>query len=115
MVIKRFKKERVRLDDVLDLKLLKVIPESLIRRHKAVPLARDGSRLTVAMSDPFDAVAIDDLRLVTGNEIYPVHVSTREISSVIQKYFGLSGLREALQSVEVVEVDTVQLDKRDES
>ncbi len=104
-------KEKVQLNDILDLKLLETIPESLIRRHRAIPIARDGRRLTVAMSDPFDAVAIDDLRLVTGNEIRPVYVSAREIDSAIQKCFGLSGLKEALQGFEVVEVDTVQLDK----
>jgi len=105
---------QVTLGDGLDPNLLMIIPEHVIRRHKVIPLKKEGKRLTVAMADPLNVVAIDDLRLVTGDEIEPVVATEKEIESVIQKYFGLPDLERALQDFEVVESEALQLDQPEE-
>lgn len=46
-----------------------MLPESMARRHHAVAIARDGDLLTVAMSDPLDLPAIDDIRVATGHQV----------------------------------------------
>ncbi|OPY57742.1 MAG: Type II secretion system protein E [Pelotomaculum sp. PtaU1.Bin035] len=77
-----------RLDNIEPV-LLKAIPEQLVRRHKVIPLKNEGNCLTVAMVDPMDVLAIDDLRLLTGCEIEPVQVDEKDILAVIQKHFGI--------------------------
>jgi len=46
-----------------------IIPEHMARKHRALAVAREGSTLTVAMADPLDIVAIDDIRVATGMDI----------------------------------------------
>jgi hypothetical protein len=53
----------------VDEDVAKAIPQSMVARYKAIPLRRSGNRLTVAMVDPTNVFALDDIRLVTGYEI----------------------------------------------
>jgi type IV pilus assembly protein PilB len=53
----------------LDPEIARLIPSYLARRHAVVAIGREGSRLVVAMSDPSNVVAIDDIRLLTGLEV----------------------------------------------
>ncbi|OPZ86913.1 MAG: Type II secretion system protein E [bacterium ADurb.Bin429] len=55
-----------------DPSVAKVIPDHLVQRYNVVPLRRDGNKLVVAMLDPSNVFALDDLRLVTGFDIDPV-------------------------------------------
>ena len=60
----------------------KVIPEHLIQRYNLVPLRRNGSRLVVAMADPTNVFALDDLRLITGFEVEPMLATPEHISAI---------------------------------
>jgi type IV pilus assembly protein PilB len=53
----------------IDPETVLTIPEHLARHHIAFAVAREGDRLTVAMADPLDLVAIDDIRVATGYEL----------------------------------------------
>lgn len=68
----------------VDDSVAKVLPQSLIKRYNAVPIRRDGNRLTVAMSDPSNVFALDDIRLMTGFEVEPVVASTEDIEALLQ-------------------------------
>ena len=68
----------------------KVIPDHLIQRYNLIPLRRNGTKLVVAMSDPTNVFALDDLRLITGFEIEPV-LATLENINAIRNNGGLSG------------------------
>ena len=46
-----------------------LVPEGLARRHGVLPLGFDNERLVVALSDPTNVIALDDLRTVTGREL----------------------------------------------
>lgn len=91
--------------------ILAALPEALVRRHKVVPVKKEGNKLTVAMSGALNLVAMDDLRLITGNEIVPVIVPEEEIKRAIQKFYGVSNLEKELQDFEVVEDETLQIDQ----
>lgn len=73
----------------LDPQLVTSLPEQLVRRHKVIALKKNQNRLTVAMVDPLNVVAIDDLRLATGCEIEPVIATEEEVDAAIKRYFGL--------------------------
>ncbi|WP_075859421.1 GspE/PulE family protein [Carboxydothermus pertinax] len=94
--------------------LIKSIPESLIKRHKVIPLKREGNRLTVAMADPLNVVAIDDLRLATNLDIVPVIASEKEIDAVINRFFGAIDLNETIKDIEKVSGEEPEVLKNEE-
>lgn len=80
--------------------LIKSLPESIIRRHRVIPVSREGNRMIVAMFDPLNVVALDDIRLTTGCEVDPVIAPQSEIDQAIQRVFGLSFVQDAFQTTE---------------
>ena len=57
----------------------------MARRYHALPLGFDQGRLIVAMMNPNDVIAIDDLRLLTGYDIQPVMVPDSELEAVTRR------------------------------
>ncbi len=66
-------------EEKIDPSLAKLIPDKIARRHTVVPLARMGQVLMVAMADPLNIFALDDLAFKTGLEIEPVIASEQDI------------------------------------
>ncbi len=87
-------------DKQLDRDLLKLIPQHLLQRWKAVPVDRNGPRLVVAMVNPLDVYAIDQMRLVTGMDIESVISSAEEIARALgQSASAREELQGALQDM----------------
>ncbi|GAB4258329.1 type II secretion system ATPase GspE [Thermincola ferriacetica] len=85
----------------LDPETVRSVPEQLARRYQAVAVKKEGRRLTVAMADPINIFAIDDLKLATGCEIVPCLALEDDIMKVINQYYGLENIDEAFENVEV--------------
>jgi len=66
----------------IDQDIAKAIPQSVVQRYNAVPIKRTGNRLTVAMSDPSNVFALDDIRLITGYEIDPMLATPDDIGTL---------------------------------
>jgi len=73
---------------IIDPDVINMVPQALAERHKAIPIKRRGDNLTVAMADPLDVMAIDDIRLKTGCEVMPVIASESDVDYAIEQYFG---------------------------
>lgn len=56
------------------------------RRYKAMPISVENGRLRVAMMNPRDIIAIDDLRILTGHDIQPVVVMDSELEAAIERF-----------------------------
>jgi type IV pilus assembly protein PilB len=83
----------------VDEDVAKAIPQSVVQRYNAIPIRRSGNRLTVAMSDPSNVFALDDMRLITGYEIDPVLATADDISALLDDTDGASaGGQEELQT-----------------
>jgi len=68
---------------------LRLIPAFIIRRHNLIPISLKDDTLTIAMSDPLDIFAIDDVSLFVGDyRINPVIAFEDDIRKTIDKYFG---------------------------
>jgi type IV pilus assembly protein PilB len=65
--------------------LLESIPKETLTKHQIVPIARTGRNLTVAMADPFDIFALDELHILTGLDITPLVASEKEVKSVLER------------------------------
>ncbi len=70
-----------------DIKLFNIVPREIAKRNMLVPLKKDGDRLFVAMADPMDFYAIDDLRLSTGFQIETAIATRDDIVRSITKYY----------------------------
>jgi type IV pilus assembly protein PilB len=66
----------------IDPQVAKSFPDNLVTRYNIAPLRRDGNKLMVAMNDPTNVFALDDLRMVTGYDIIPVLASLDDISAI---------------------------------
>ncbi len=66
----------------------KLVPEAFARSHRVLPVERVGNRLTLAMADPLDVFAIDDVRISTGLEVAPVIATEAEIEAAIAEFFS---------------------------
>ncbi|MEQ8226074.1 MAG: VIT domain-containing protein, partial [Candidatus Eremiobacterota bacterium] len=74
------------LDEIeIDPDAVKYLPEHMARRHKAVPVELQGSTLTLAMADPLNILAIDDIHLITGLNIEPAIASEDSIMRAISR------------------------------
>jgi len=62
--------------------------ESIVRRHLAIPISREDNTLIVAMADPLDVFALDDIKRATKCLIKPVVASEEEIKEIIEKCYG---------------------------
>ncbi len=67
----------------LDKELLKIFPMHLLQRWKAVPIGRNGPRLTMAMVNPLDVYAIDQMRLVAGTDIESVIATPDDVAAAL--------------------------------
>jgi type IV pilus assembly protein PilB len=90
----------------VDPSVIKLIPQETAVRYQIVPLSRVGSTLTIAMTDPTNVFAMDDIKFMTGFNVEPVVASETAISEAIGKFYG------AVESVE--ELDKVMKDLANE-
>ncbi len=64
------------------------VPERIARKYNLIPVFRINNNLTVAMSDPMDVLATDEVQAATGCRIEPVRAGESEIDKTIDQYFG---------------------------
>jgi len=64
-----------------------LVPEGFARRYRAVAVTRSGDRVVVAMADPTDIFAVDDLRFLTRCEILPVQADAEQLMAAIDRVY----------------------------
>ena len=69
--------------------VLDEVPETLARQYQMLPVSVTGDVLTLAMSDPLNIMALDDLRMLTSYEIEPVVAVQSELIETIEKHYGV--------------------------
>ena len=77
--------EKVKVED----KILRLVPEEVAMKHRVLPLRKVGRTLTVAMANPTDMGAIDNLKFITRYEIEPVIVGEYTLQKHLEDYYGL--------------------------
>ncbi|HEX2270006.1 MAG TPA: type IV-A pilus assembly ATPase PilB [Pyrinomonadaceae bacterium] len=68
--------------------VLRLIPQEVAQKHSVLPLSRVGATLTLAMVDPTNVFAMDDVKFMTGLNVEPVVVAEGSIQQAIAKYYG---------------------------
>jgi type IV pilus assembly protein PilB len=74
----------------IDPGVLRLIPQEVAQKHFVLPLSRVGATLTLAMVDPTNVFALDDVKFMTGLNVEPVVVAEGSVQQAIAKYYGTS-------------------------
>ena len=100
----------------VDAKILKLIPPDIATKHTVLPLKREGRTLTVAIADPNNVTAIEDIKFITRCDVFPVIAGEYTLRNAIERYYQQSDaqLQTLLKSVEAAEDLEVVEDEQDE-
>jgi type IV pilus assembly protein PilB len=71
----------------IDPTVIKLVPAETARKYQIVPLSRNGATLTIAMTDPTNVFAMDDVKFMTGYAIEPVVASETAVTAAIEQYY----------------------------
>ncbi|RJQ23149.1 MAG: type IV-A pilus assembly ATPase PilB [Nitrospiraceae bacterium] len=82
--------------DGIDPSVVKFIPYDVAYKYQIFPISKNGASLTIAMADPSNVFAIDDIKFMTGYDVKPVVATETSIKGAITKYYEQS---DALQTV----------------
>jgi len=86
------------LDEIhIQQEVIRVLPEKLARKYSAVPVRLENGQLLVAMSDPSNYFAIDDIRLATGYIVKPAISSQDQVLRNIEKYYDKEKAQKAAE------------------
>ncbi|HEV2671318.1 MAG TPA: type IV-A pilus assembly ATPase PilB [Gemmatimonadales bacterium] len=89
----------------VDPKILKLLPPDIATKHTVLPLKREGRTLTVAIADPNNVTAIEDIKFITRCDVFPVIAGEYTLRNAIERYYQQSDaqLQTLLKSVEAAE------------
>jgi type IV pilus assembly protein PilB len=82
----------------VDAAVIKLIPADTAHKYQIIPLSRAGATLTIAMTDPTNVFAMDDIKFMTGYNVEPVVASEIAVDEAIQKYYPSAGRSAAAPS-----------------
>jgi type IV pilus assembly protein PilB len=97
-------------ETTIEPQIAQLISQDLARRYKVIPLVVENNRLRLAMKNPLDIFATDEIRLITGKEVDPVIATEEDILLAIQESYRASG--DAVEEVMKDFEDDVELDKK---
>ncbi len=72
----------------IDGSIIKLVPPEVARKYLVMPISRQGATLTLAMTDPTNVFAMDDIKFMTGYNVEPVVASEMAIGDAITKAYG---------------------------
>jgi type IV pilus assembly protein PilB len=85
--------------EFIDPDVPKLIHKNLARRHLLIPIKEEKERLIVAMADPLNIIAIDDIKIVTGKNVDPVITTKMDILHAIDKYYSGQNAKQAIEDL----------------
>jgi type IV pilus assembly protein PilB len=100
----------------IDEDAVRCISQEIARRYKVIPIAKSDGKLTLAMKNPLDVFAIDEVRLITGCDVEPVICTEEDITQAISEHYsGISTSTEAVSEIiDDCQTSEVAIDETDE-
>jgi type IV pilus assembly protein PilB len=84
----------------IDSSVIKLIPGDVARKYNILPVNKTGATITIAMADPTNVFAMDDIKFMTGYNVEPVVASELGIKAAIDNYYGTSSALELKKVME---------------
>lgn len=101
----------------IDSNVLKLVPADVARKYNILPVNKTGATLTIAMADPTNVFAMDDIKFMTGYNVEPVVASEIALQSAIDKHYGASHaieLKKVMEEMSTVDTGDTSLEVLDE-
>jgi len=101
----------------IDPELLKLIPHDVASKYQIMPVSKVGNMLTIAMSDPLNIFAVDDLRSITGLDIGIIISSNKEVQDAIDQYYTETtheAIEELMNDLKTQEMEIIQVGSAEE-
>jgi type IV pilus assembly protein PilB len=101
----------------IDSSVIKLIPADVARKYNILPVNKTGATITIAMADPTNVFAMDDIKFMTGYNVEPVVASELGIKAAIDNYYGttssleLKKVMEDLQQSETADLEVLEEDE----
>src|SRR5919204_1171563 len=97
----------------VDDEVIKLVPKAIAEKHQVVPVNRAGSSLIIAMSDPSNIFAIDEIKFQTGYNVEPVVASEQAIREAIERYYAERGptYEELMQGFDDSDVSIIEAEE----
>ncbi|HEY8849698.1 MAG TPA: type IV-A pilus assembly ATPase PilB [Thermoanaerobaculia bacterium] len=101
----------------IDGNVIKLIPAEVARKYNILPVNKTGATITIAMADPTNVFAMDDIKFMTGYNVEPVVASELGIKAAIDNYYGsassleLKKVMEDLQQSESSDLEVLEEDE----
>ncbi|HYK04039.1 MAG TPA: type IV-A pilus assembly ATPase PilB [Thermoanaerobaculia bacterium] len=101
----------------IDASVIKLIPGDVARKYNILPVNKTGATITIAMADPTNVFAMDDIKFMTGYNVEPVVASELGIKAAIDNYYGttssleLKKVMEDLQTQETADLEVLEDDE----
>jgi len=93
--------EKIEVDEAV----VKIIPADIARKYTIMPVSKAGAKVTIAMLDPTNVFAMDDIKFMTGYNVEPVVASETAIRLAIDKYYGSTHALELKKVMEDLDED----------
>jgi type IV pilus assembly protein PilB len=108
----QYRVETINLEEFdIDEDVVKLVPKDVCQRHGLIPVSRAGSSLIVAMSDPSNLHAVDDIKFLTGYNVEPVVAPITSIEKAIARYYATPERNEEVDYDSIMEgFDENQID-----
>lgn len=95
--------------------VIALVPEAMARRYKVLPVEVIGNKLRLAMGDPLNVFAIDDVKIAAGLDVEPVVAPEDEIERALDQYYGSDeDIDQVVRDLEEFSDDTIQLAESEE-
>jgi len=100
----------------VDPKILRLLPPEVAIKHGILPLKREGRTLTIAIADPNNVTAIEDIKFITRCDVFPVIAGEYTLRNAIERYYQQSDaqLQTLLKDIEAAEDLEVVAEQREE-
>jgi len=101
----------------IDESIVRLIPADVARKYQFIPVSKTGATLTVAMSDPTNVFAMDDITFITGYRVEPVVASEEALREAIDNYYGTTHaleLKKVMDDLSTVEEAALEVLEEEE-
>lgn len=95
----------------VDGSIIKLVPSDVAQKYQVLPISRHGATLTLAMTDPTNVFAMDDIKFMTGYNVEPVVASELALKESIEKYYGSNTgieLKKIMDDMQIQEEETFE-------
>src|SRR5215470_2060826 len=100
----------------VDPEVLKLVPEQIARKYEVLPIKRQGNQLTLAMGDPTNVFALDDVAFMTNLQVVPVVASQAAIRAAIDRsYESKGGMADIVSEIEGAAADVELVEGEEEA